>query len=101
MYLYARQGDLVIEKLSTPITAKLTAAVDLVLAGSSSGRRHRLRGRQMVLIEERRTLVRVAEPTVLEHDSPTGHKTTPIEPGDYEFRSLRERGDRSDRQVED
>ena len=101
MKLYARHGDLVIEKLSTPITGDLVKTKNLVFAGDSSGHTHVLRGDCEALRDGRVTRVRVAKPTDLEHGKPDGHKTISLEPGDYVVRPLRERGDGSDRAVED
>lgn len=99
MDLYARHGDLVIEKRATPIDGDLTPARDLVLAGQDSGGVHTLRGASAQRRDGRTTLVRVPEPTTLEHAG--RHKAIAIEAGDYEIRSLRERGDDGDRVVED
>lgn len=101
MNLYARQGDIVIEKLTLAIAGDLYPARNIVFAGDSSGHRHVLRGAALTRAEGDRTLVRVAEPTALEHEKADGHQSVTLEPGDYEIRSLRERGDGSDRAVED
>lgn len=101
MNLYARQGDLVIEKLTSAIAGDLYPSRNVVFAGDSSGHRHVLRGAALTRSEGDRTLIRVAEPTVIEHEKADGHKTVALDPGDYEIRSLRERGDGSDRAVED
>lgn len=100
MELYARHGDLVIEKLDK-IDGELTEAKDFVFAGDSSGHTHVLRGLAQVRRDGLRTFVRVPKKTKLTHAKPDGHKTIDIEAGDYEVRSLRERGDGSDRAVED
>lgn len=100
MHLYARHGDLVIEKL-TKIDGELRPMTNLVFAGDSSGHPHRLLGKCQMRREGRRALVRVLETTRLEHGKPDGHQTIELAAGDYEVRPLRERGDGSDRAVED
>lgn len=101
MNIYARQGDLVIEKLSTPITGELLPSKNTVFAGGSSGHRHVLRGKALVRREGATTFVRVKKAASLDHEKADGHKSVELEPGDYEVRPLRERGDGSDRNVED
>jgi hypothetical protein len=96
MNIYARQGDIVIDRLKKPTTETLEPKRDLVLAGGSSGHPHTLVGACLAKIEERRTLVRVAEPTRIEHAGQ--HKTVDLPAGDYEIRRKREEGER---QVED
>jgi hypothetical protein len=99
--LYARHGDLVIEKVAT-ITGELAETKELVFAGDSSGHRHKVRGEGISFRREgRNTLVRLAKPTKLSHDKPDGHKTIPLAAGCYSVRPLRERGDGTDRSVED
>jgi len=102
MNIYARQGDLIIDKLIQPITGDIEKGRAISFAGDSSGHPHRLMG----ACEFRReangvTLVRVAKATKVEHGKAGGHKTVTLEAGDYEVRRLRERGDRTDRMVED
>lgn len=99
MQLYARQGDLVIDKLAKPITGDLEPAVNPVLAGGSSGHPHTLRGKVLIRRDGLRTHVRVTKAAALEHGRPDGHVTIELEPGDYEIAPLRERGDASDRAV--
>lgn len=98
MQLYARHGDLVFDKLTSPISGDLSKHTDLVLAGTDSAP-HTVRGQ----VEARRdgviTLMRVAATTTVEHAG--RHKTITLEPGDYEVRPLRERHDGQDRAVED
>lgn len=103
MKIYARQGDLIIEKLEQPLTGDLIPRTDVVFAGDSSGHRHRLLGVAQVSTDASggATRFRIAEATQLVHQKPDGHKTVEMEPGDYEIRPLRERGDGSDRAVED
>jgi hypothetical protein len=101
MHLYARQGDLVIEKLSAPITGELLPSKNFSFAGDSSGHRHVLRGSALTRREGARTLVRVAETSALEHEKSGGHKTVSLEPGDYEVRPLREQGSDGERDVQD
>ena len=101
MEIYGRHGDLVIQKLDTPITGELTEVRNLVFAGDSSGHTHTLKGKALHRRDGRRTFVRVAKATALVHGKADGHKTMPIAAGDYEVRPLRERGDGADRAVED
>lgn len=102
MNLYGRQGDLVIEKLTQPLTGDLVKQTNIVFAGDSSGHRHRLMGTALVLPSTGRTTrFSIVEPTDLVHEKADGHKTLPLEAGSYEIRPLRERGDAGDRAVED
>ncbi len=101
MNLAARHGDLVIEKLSAPISGDLEKGNNIVFAGDSSGHTHTLMGPALFRREGRRTLVRIAKKTTIEHAKSDGHKTIELAKGDYEVRPLRERGDGSDRAVED
>lgn len=104
MKLFARQGDLVIERLDKQIEGDLIKRSDVVFAGDSSGHRHRLLGTALVeatSTSSQRTRFRIAEPLSLVHEKPDGHKTTELLPGDYEIRPLRERGYGADRAVED
>ena len=96
---YARQGDLVIEKLDQPIQGDLIKRVDVVFAGDSSGHRHRLLGEVFVQTTNTRVVrVRIAKATDLVHEKSDGHESVQMKPGDYEIRPLRERDDRA---VED
>lgn len=103
MNLYARQGDLIIEKLSTPLTGDMVKRPTVVFAGDSSGHRHRISGN--ILVAEvwpaGETAIRLSDTTDLIHEKADGHATVRMEPGDYVVRHLRERGDSSDRAVED
>jgi hypothetical protein len=99
MQLYARHGDLVIEK--TNVTGDLEKGRDIVFAGDSSGHPHTLLGACLYRKDGRSTFIRLAEATKLQHGKPDGHETISMEPGDYEIRPLRERGDGLDRAVED
>lgn len=101
MELYARQGDLVIEKLGAPITGELLPGRDVVFAGDSSGHTHTLVGKCLMRREGRVTFVRIAKPTPLDHAKPDGHNTVELEAGDYEVRPLREDGVDGERPVED
>lgn len=92
MHIYARQGDLVIDKLAKAITGDLSPRRDLVLAGDSGGHPHTLVGSVLARTEARRAFVRVAETTRIEHSGQ--HPDISLEPGDYEIRRLREAGDR-------
>jgi hypothetical protein len=102
--LWARQGDLVVEKLAEQLVADdLIERSDLVFAGDSSGHRHRLIGTVLVASQAQgRTRFRVPSVALpLVHEKGDGHETVELAPGDYEIRVLRERGDGQDRQVED
>jgi hypothetical protein len=98
MHIYARQGDLVIEKLSTPISAELTEHQGLVLAGRDTSP-HRIAGKVLAAQDGRTWLVRVAAPAQVGHSD--RHNAVALEPGDYRIKPLRERGDSGDRAVED
>ena len=99
MNLYARQGDLVIDKLASPITGELLPARNVILAGDHSGHTHTLKGKCLLRTEGRRHFVRIEKKTRIEHAG--DHNTIELAPGDYELRPLRERGDASDRAVDD
>jgi hypothetical protein len=99
--IYARQGDLVIDKLQSPISGELEKAKQVTFAGDSSGHPHRIVGEVLLRKEGRRTLVRLSEPRTLEHGRAGGHKPVTLEAGDYAITPLRERGDAGDRSVED
>lgn len=103
MELYARHGDLVIQKLDTKPTGELKKGTNIVFAGDSSGHPHTLIGDVNFRREGRRTLLEVTGTKALElrHGKSNGHKTIELAPGSYEVRPLRERGDGSDRAVED
>ncbi len=98
MQLYARHGDLVFDKLDTPITGDLDKHVDLILAGNDSAP-HTVRGQVEARREEGITFLRVAKATTVDHAG--RHMPITLEPGDYEVRPLRERHDGADRAVED
>jgi hypothetical protein len=100
MNIFARHGDLVIEK--TTITDALEPATDLVLAGGSSGHPHTLRGWCLHRRDgDNRTFVRLDVARTLEHGRADGHQDIALPPGDYEIRRLRERNAGTDRNVED
>jgi hypothetical protein len=101
MEIFARQGDLVIERLDSPIAGEFEKRTDMVFAGDNSGHPHTLRGTVLAQRNGVATRVRVAEPLELEHGKPDGHKSVTLQPGYYEVRPLRERGDGLDRAVED
>lgn len=100
MKLYARHGDLVIEKLDT-ISGDLAKMVNVTFGGDSSGHPHTLMGTVLGRRDGLRTFVRLDKSAKLVHGKADGHRTIDIEPGDYEVRPLRERGDGTDRAVED
>ena len=99
MELYARQGDLVFNKLSTPVReAEMKPVRGLVLAGTDSSP-HSIPGLVLHRQEGRKHFFVVKEPTVSEHAG--RHKPVALEAGAYEVYPLRERGDGQDRAVED
>ena len=97
MKLYARQGDVVIQQEPTTVT-DLIATTNLVIAGARS-HPHAIVGPCLYRRDGNATLVRVEAATTMRHSGL--HPTVALEPGDYVIRSLRERGDKDDRQVED
>lgn len=101
--IYARQGDLVIERIDLAKSAArgLKPATNYVFAGDSSGHPHTLRGTALVERTGSVTRLRLAETMQLEHGKAGGHRTVTLEPGDYEVRPLRERGGEGDRDVAD
>ena len=88
MEIFARHGDLVIEK--TTITGKLEKATNLVLAGADTSP-HTLRGKVQMRRDGRNTLVRLSKRTKLTHSS--RHEDKWLPKGDYTIRPLREAGD--------
>lgn len=105
MNLYARQGDLVIEKLSK-IDGELAELKGITFAGDSSGHPHSIAGKLFARREGTRTLVKVTGRREITHGKDGGHNTVVLEgsakePGLYEVRPLRERGDGSNRAVDD
>jgi hypothetical protein len=99
MDLYARQGDLVFDKLKELPPGELTKERGLVLAGATSGGTHTALGEVLARRQGLVTFLRVEKPTTVEHAG--RHKAVTLEPGDYEVRPLRERGSGEDRAVED
>ena len=98
MDVFALQGDQIICKLSKPITGKLEAAKDLVIAGSHTSS-HTIKGAVKTRVDGDRRLVRVARATEIVHAD--RHRTTKLPKGDYEIFPQRERGGSGDRVVED
>lgn len=99
MEIYARQGDLVINKLETKFTGEFRSVRNFVLAGSDTSS-HVVEGPSMIAVGDNgATIVRVAKKTKLSHGS--RHHTVSLAAGDYEIYPLRERGDQTDRVVED
>lgn len=96
MNIYARQGDLVIEKVKK-VTGELRKATNFVLAGTDSP--HTLRGTVQLRREGLVTFVRVPKATEIAHAG--RHEPVKLAKGDYEIRPLRERGAGMDRAVED
>lgn len=101
MHIFARQGDLVIDERPAGTTGEWTPARDVVFAGDSSGHRHRLLGNCEIMTVGAVTRVKLAEPRELIHEKSDGHGGVWLPAGMYEVRRLRERGDGSDRAVED
>jgi hypothetical protein len=99
--IFARQGDLIINRLDKPITGDLTETKRITFAGDSSGHPHTLLGDAMQRREGRRTFVRLAHEGTIEHGRAGGHQPVTLPAGDYEIGPLRERGDAGDRAVED
>ena len=95
--IYARQGDVVIRK--APIgDVTLAPATDLVVAGSTSAA-HTIVGQCGYATSGRDTIVRIATDTTLSHAG--RHLPISLPAGEYRFSPLRERGDATDRSVED
>jgi hypothetical protein len=94
--IYARQGDVVIQQ--QPASGDLAPMTDLVVAGALS-HPHTIRGMCLYRRSGRTTIVRVLADTTIEHAG--RHKPIPLPAGDYLLTPLRERGDQSDRAVED
>lgn len=98
MQLYARQGDLVFKKLDSAPSGEFKPVRGLVLAGNDSAA-HTVAGLVMHRQDGRRHFIEAKEPTEVGHAG--RHKTVPLQAGFYEISPLRERGDGSDRDVED
>ena len=107
MQLHARQGDLVIERLEKlPSGVTLVEHNSITFAGDSSGHPHTLAGKVLAARRGRQTFVKVTAKREITHGKPGGHRTVQLsgstkKPGVYVVRPLRERGDGSDRAVED
>lgn len=102
MEIYARQGDLVIEKLKAlPSGIELQPGKAVTFAGDSSGHPHTLAGSFKFARRGRETFVRVGKKHSITHGKAGGHKAVELARGIYVVRPLRERGDGSDRAVED
>lgn len=97
--IYARHGDLVIEKfpLNTH-SGDLDRATDYVVAGSHSSP-HTIRGVCLQRRDGEQIRVRIPEDTQLVHAD--RHTVIPLPAGDYTIGPLRERGGEGDRAVED
>ncbi len=96
MHIYARQGDLVITKVDE--SGEYKSETNPVLAGKNSSP-HTVRGRVGVRRSGNQIDLLVKKPTELVHSS--RHRPVTLEPGAYTVTRLRERGDQSDRAVED
>ena len=99
MNIFALQGDQKIIKLDTPITGKLEKATNLVIAGSTSGSPHTIRGTVETRMEGDRRLVAVRRATTIDHKD--RHNPTKLPKGDYLIEPQRERGGDGDRAVMD
>ena len=99
MKIFARQGDLVIAEDDSAIEAhNYIEAVSPILAGSKSSP-HTLDGPVKIAREEAGTYIVVPVATTLNHAG--RHKPLALPKGRYRVSSLRERGDKTDRKVED
>lgn len=106
MHFYARQGDLVFNRLPgelqvlsrLPDDKELKPASGLVLSGTDSDP-HTVAGLALVHRDGRGIFLRGPETTEVAHAG--RHLAISLEAGDYEVYPLRERGDRDDRAVED
>jgi len=78
MDVFALQGDQIICKLSKPITGKLEAAKDLVIAGSHTSS-HTIKGAVKTRVDGDLRLVRVARATEIVHAD--RHRTTKLPKG--------------------
>jgi hypothetical protein len=96
MNIYARQGDLVFSKEA--VTGELTITKNLVLAGNDTAP-HTVKGSFLSRQDGRTTFLRITKRTSVTHDG--RHLPVSLEPGDYRVYPLRERGDGTDRAVED
>ncbi len=98
MKIYARQGDLVIQKATLGKFDGAKKVTNYVLAGSGSSS-HILRGTSLVLAAGPETSIRLAEDSSIDHQE--RHLSTPMPAGDYLVAPLRERHGDADRAVED
>ncbi len=106
MEFYARQGDLIFNKLPGQLQAlsrfpsdvELKPTTGLSLAGSDSDP-HTVVGPVLAWREGRNSFIRLSAPTEVLHAG--RHVAAPLEAGDYEVYPLRERGDQEDRVVTD
>jgi hypothetical protein len=103
MNIFARQGDLVVRRAPKPFedTADFRRRTGFVLAGDSSGHRHRLKGPALVRERVDGVDVRLTKATTLGHEKCGGHKAVTLPAGDYEITRKRERGGQGDRAVQD
>lgn len=97
MHIYARQGDLVFNKVPS-VSGDLKPSRGLVLSGSDSDP-HTVVGETLSRRDGRNIFLRVGAPTEVTHAG--RHLPITLEAGDYEVYPLRERGDQEDRAVED
>ena len=100
MHLYARQGDLVIDRLEK-IEGELSPAQRIVFVGDSSGHPHVLEAKCKMRRDGRRVFVSLSQASEIVHKRAGGHKPVTLKKGNYLVRPLREGGDGSDRAVED
>jgi len=80
------------------VNGELVKRRGLVLAGATSAA-HTVDGEVLARQDGQRTFLRVPEAVSVVHAG--RHLPITLQPGDYEVRPLRERGDRGDRAVED
>jgi len=101
MNLFARQGDLVIERLARAIPGELTAVKNFTLAGDSSGHPHTLFGAASIRRIGTAVYLECSATLSLEHGKTDGHPTVALPAGNYEIRPLREDRDGTDQSVID
>ncbi len=97
MNIYARQGDLVFNRIDS-IPGELTKQTNFILAGHDSAP-HTIRGTAQVRAEGNDFFISLAETAQVVHAG--RHQPVTLEPGNYRVTRLRERGDATDRVVED
>jgi hypothetical protein len=102
MHKFARQGDLVITKLepNDPILKNLVFAEETdPIVGGYDGSAHKVLGTVLIARSEREIVIKCPIETRLVHID--RHLPIPLDAKTYRIKSLRERGDKNDRAVED